>query len=322
MKKILTPLLALALASVAPLSAFAQGAAGKKIFFINAYHEGYPWSDGVTAGVESVIRPSGATLKIVRMDTKRNDSPEFAKAAAKKVLAEIADFAPDIIIAAEDNPSKYVIMPHFKNAATPVVFCGVNWDASMYGYPYKNATGMIEVNPLLELLDYLKRFSKGTRIGYLTSDVETERKEGECYKRILGATLNEETYVKTVSAWKSAYVKMQTNNDLLILGNNAGIPEWNEADVAAFMLKNAQIPSGCAYEWMVPYSLIGFTKIPSEQGEWAAHTALKILAGADPASIPIAKNVQGDLMINTKFAKKLGFQFPTSIVSLAKKVIE
>ena len=37
------------------------------------------------------------------------------------------------------------LITFFDDADLPVVFCGVNWDAATYGYPFKNATGIVEV---------------------------------------------------------------------------------------------------------------------------------------------------------------------------------
>ena len=65
---------------------------------------------------------------IFRMDTKRNTDEEFKKTAALKAKAEIEASKPDVVIAADDNASKYLIQPYFKDASLPFVFCGVNWD--------------------------------------------------------------------------------------------------------------------------------------------------------------------------------------------------
>ena len=65
---------------------------GKKIIYIDSYHEGYPWSDGITMGVQSTLEGTGVELKIHRMDTKRNPSDEFKKQAAlgaKSVIEEL-----------------------------------------------------------------------------------------------------------------------------------------------------------------------------------------------------------------------------------------
>ena len=66
-----------ALSSVVPTNEMAKKYAGKKILYIDSYHEGYEWSDGLATGIEAVLADSGAGLRIVRMDTKRNSIEDF-----------------------------------------------------------------------------------------------------------------------------------------------------------------------------------------------------------------------------------------------------
>ena len=49
------------------------------------------------------------------------------------------------MIASDDNAQKYLVVPYLKGTQVPVIFNGVNWDASAYGFPTSNVTGMIEV---------------------------------------------------------------------------------------------------------------------------------------------------------------------------------
>ena len=157
--------------------------AGKKILFINSYHEGYAWSDGVEKGVHNVLDGTGIDLKFVRMDTKRNPDEAFAKKAGEQVKAEVDAFKPDLVIASDDNAQKYVIVPYYKGTNLPVVFAAVNWDASAYGYPTSNVTGMLEVELPGQLIEQLKAYAKGTRLAYLTVDSETERKVVDIYNQ-------------------------------------------------------------------------------------------------------------------------------------------
>ncbi|MCP4577871.1 MAG: hypothetical protein GY846_16480 [Deltaproteobacteria bacterium] len=76
----------------------------------------------------------------------------------------------DVVIAADDNASKYLIKPFYKDAGLPFVFCGVNWDASNYGFPYRNVTGMIEVAGAKELVKILQGYAKGSRVALLADD--------------------------------------------------------------------------------------------------------------------------------------------------------
>ena len=299
----------------------AQGAQGKKILFIDSYHQGYAWSDGITKGIETTLSGSGAELKIIRMDTKRNTDENFKKEAALKAKAIIEQFKPDVVIAADDNASKYLIVPYYKDATLPFVFCGVNWDASDYGFPAKNVTGMIEVTPIPQLIDQLKAFAKGGRLGFLAPDIVTAHKEVSNYKKIFGLNFVE-YFAKDVTDWKKGFSELQDKVDILIIDSDGGLYS-NEADeLKAYVQANAKIVTGTTYDFMAPFALMAFAKVAEEQGVWAANTALQILGGAKPADIPLAKNKEGNLIINAKMAQKLGVQIPFTIIQSASKVLE
>ena len=125
-----------------PVSGFSQD----RILYVDSYHAGYAWSDGVTEGIQKVLKDADVKLEIYRMDTKRNTSEAFKRKAALDAKALIESFKPNVVIASDDNASKYLIQPYFKNARLPFVFCGVNNSGDAYEYPYKNVTGMIEVS--------------------------------------------------------------------------------------------------------------------------------------------------------------------------------
>lgn len=296
-------------------------AAGKKVLFVDSYHEGYAWSDGVLRGVETGLDGKGIELKIVRMDTKRNKDNDFKKAAALQVKSVIDQFNPDVVIASDDNAAKYLIQPYYKDAKLPFVFCGLNWDASVYGMPYSNVTGMVEVAPVKELLEQLKQYSPGKKIGYIAADVLTTRKEADNYKKVLGInTVN--YYAADMDDWKKGFIELQGQVDSLIVGNTAGLPGWDEAAAAVFVTANTKVPTGATDEHMAPFAMFGFTKVPEEQGFYAAGAALKILGGTSPKSIPVVKNKEGKLYVNLKIAKALGVEVPYEILGSASGVIE
>jgi len=297
----------------------AQETDGKKVLFIDSYHEGYPWSDGITNGVVSVLEDNNITFKIHRMDTKRNRGTENFEKAALVAKELIETYQPDVVIATDDNASKYLIVPYFKDADLPFVFAGVNWDAAQYGYPFKNVTGMVEVNAVNELLELISQMTDGgERLGVLTTTVPTGYQETNYIKKIFGLEFVQEIYVITFEDWKQAYADLQDQVDILLIGNNAGIPEWDHENAKDFVLEHAKIPSGTVYEHIAPYAMIGYTKVPEEQGEWAAKTALKIMAGTSPSDIPITKNEKGNLYVNTRIADKLKIKIPTDILEVAK----
>lgn len=290
---------------------------GKKVLYIDSYHEGYEWSDGITNGIKNVLQNTKIELKIFRMDTKRNNSEEFKKNAGLKAKNLIDQFKPDVVICSDDNAAKYLIVPYFYNSNIPFVFCGLNFDASIYGFPAKNITGMVEMELIQPIIDHLKEFAKGNRIGLLSSDNETSRKVGFYTKKLYVSDLVE-YYAKTFSEWKKYFLELQNKVDILILDNNSGINDWNNQEAEIFVISNTKIPTGANNSWMTPYTVLGYTKVEEEFGEYAAKTALEILNGKSPKDIPVVINKRGKLFINLKLANKLGYTFKQSILKMAK----
>lgn len=279
---------------------------GKKILWVNSYHQGYAWSDGVGAGIESVFKGSGIQLDIYYMDTKRNGERKFKLEQGKKVKKLIEESKPDLVITSDDNAAKYVIQDYFLESSTPFVFCGVNSDPKEYELPKPHITGMQEVDLLHLLISQLKKYAKGTRVGVISLKVEEESTTHKMWEQMFGIRFDKHYPISTFKEWKKAFLNAQTEVDMIFMGNNVGVKNWNDKKAIEFVLKNQKIPSGTTEPWVMHYTLLGYGKVAEEQGAWAAKTALRILAGTSPEDIPIAKNKQGKLMLNVNLVKKLG----------------
>jgi ABC-type uncharacterized transport system substrate-binding protein len=302
------------------LSICGTAAAKKKVLYIDSYHEGYPWSDGITEGVQEALKGKDVDLKIIRMDTKRNTSEEFIKEAALKAKAVIEEFKPDVVIASDDNASKYIIMPYYKDASLPVVFCGINWDEKVYGYPYKNATGMVEVTPVPQLIEQLRPLAKGGRIGFIGPETLTARKEATQYNEVFKLdTVN--YFAKDFEDWKKGFVELQKKVDILIVDSDGGLYNDHRAEYQAFVEANTKIPTGSCYDFMAPYAILTYGKKASEQGYWAGTAALKILDGTPPSAIPIVRNKEGILIVNVKLAEASGTELPFELIQSADQIL-
>jgi ABC-type uncharacterized transport system substrate-binding protein len=288
-----------------------------RVLFIDSYHAGYEWSDGITAAIEQTLEDENIVLRIHRMDTKNNTSEEFKQRAGLLAKAVLEEFNPDLVIATDDNAQKYLIAPYFRNSDLPVVFAGVNWDASVYGFPASNVTGMIEVSAVPEMLGLIRRITPGQRVGSINGNTETYRKEIKNYTDVLDLQFDEDRRVSTFDEWKAAFLEMQDSVDILYMYNNAGISDWDDAAANRFVLENARIPSGSVQPWMAPYVLVTFTKDPYEQGEYAARTALRILDGESPADIPLVTNQRGKVLLNSELARALGLSIPAEMLATA-----
>lgn len=293
---------------------------GKKVLYIDSYHEGYLWSDGITQGVIETLNDTGVELMIHRMDTKNHGDEEFKKNAGIIAKEVIEKFNPDVVIVSDDNAFKYVVMDYYKDAELPFVFCAVNWDASVYEAPYKNTAGMLEFVLLDKSVNALKQYAKGDKVGFLAADTESEHKNAEYYVKFLNLNLIDTKYSITFEEWKQNFLELQEKSDIIIIGVTAGIEGYNDSQAEKFIMENTDKPIAVEHDWMINLGTISFSKVAQEQGEWSAKTALEILDGKAPSDVPLAKNKEAIVAINLKMAEKLNIAFSPSILKVAEVV--
>lgn len=300
-----------------------------RVLWVDSYHQGYKWSGDIENGLIKALNiPAGEDttpdisqndihFRIIRMNTKLQNSETHKKQAALSARAVIDEWQPDVVIASDDNASKYLIAPYYKDTPLPVVFCGVNEDATVYGFPAENITGMIEVEPLKETVELLAPYAKGKRVAYLGADTLTNRKKLPYYKAVDGIDYVGDNLVGNFSEWKKAFLTLQESADILILYNPVGIPDWDYAAAEEFVLSNAKIPVGTTDKDAMQLAMAGRLKLGDEQGWWAGKTALKILTGTSPADIPVARNRNSKTFLKPRLAYQAGIKFPVELIGKA-----
>ena len=261
--------------------------------------------------------------KVWEVHTKRNKSPEFGKKMGLKAKAYIEKTKPDIVIACDDNASRYLVKPYYKDSTLPFVFCGVNHNAKAYGYPYKNATGMIEIAPVKPSLKIASDSVPGVKKGiYLSVDVHSQHKEYALNKKIYaksGITLDR-ILVSNMEDWVKGYVRSQKLGQFVIIGSNGGLKEWDKAKAKKVTQENTRVLTITNMSWMIDYSMLAITKSANEQGEWAAKVALEILSGTKPSSIPVVSNRKWNIYVNKDLINRAKISVPYSITSKAVNV--
>ncbi len=289
----------------------------RRILHVDSYHQGNEWNDRIVAALRDTLTGKNVELRVIHLDAKRHPSEDEVRSSALNALHEIDDFRPDVVTVSDDPAAQYLLMPYFRDAMTPVVFCGLNWDASVYGLPYRNTTGMIEVSPIPQILRLLRRYARGQRLGFLAEDTDVKRKELAFHERLFGITYEKTYFVSTQKAWKEAFLQAQKEVDMLLILGVGAIADWNPTEARRLAEERSEIPSGTDFEWLTPFSLIAVAKRPEEQGRWTAQAALRILDGVDPSTIPLTYNRDGELFFNARIARQLGI---TEAPSLARPV--
>ncbi|MCX4028865.1 hypothetical protein H0A36_05975 [Endozoicomonas sp. SM1973] len=284
----------------------------KRCFYVASYHKGYPWQDGLTAAVEKNLA-GYCRLKSFYLDTIRQSSELNKQTMAHQAWAIIQDWQPHIIIASDDNASKYLVKPYLKDSQTPVVFCGVNFSAEKYGYPYPNVTGMVEFEPIRPMLVQLKKIRPSIKQGMM---IAAHRITNEKLHKHL-VELASEFGVTFDIRWVNNFQQFTTvfadsqKYDFIYVPNNHDINNWDDSLAREFIqAANITTITVSTARWMQPFVMLSFFHLPEEQGRYAANTALKIMAGASPADITIATNKDWRVATNQALLDKIQLKLP------------
>lgn len=313
---------ALAACAIWALTGLFQWAhAGEKCLYVGSYHRGNAWQDGIERGLRKVLA-GRCEIRQFNMDTKRNPSPLFCRNRALEARELILSWKPDIVIVSDDNASKYLVVPHFRDAKIPFVFCGVNWTAKEYGYPFSNVTGMVEVLPVREMIRQVKEILPGAKTGIcLMVDRLSERKSCDRHTRAFGSAGIEifPRTADTLAEFEKAYAAAQ-DSDFIILVNNSVIRDWDDEKAGKIMVAHSRKLTVTFNRWMTSHAMLGLTHLPEEQGEYAGGVALKILEGTLPSHIPVVSNRRWNTYVNKPLLKRAGIRVPASILRQAEKV--
>jgi ABC-type uncharacterized transport system substrate-binding protein len=281
-----------------------------RVFLLNSYHEGYASSDDIMTGAFSRLRGSNIETAAFYMDTKRNPGEDHAQAKAGEALATIHSFQPDVIVSMDDPAARYVIAPNFSAGPVPVVFCGVNWSADQYGFPTRSITGMLEVLPIMETIEALRPYYPVRRLCVLSEDTLSEQSNQRAMQSLFQEAGLEARFVlaKDYETWKTEFLRANQEYDVIFIPTNGAIAGWDNEDARAFVRQAIRKPVVTCDDFMMPFAVYGLTKVAREQGEWAAETALSILAGQEPSAIPVTRNARTKAYINPGLAAAIGFE--------------
>ncbi|WP_028581507.1 ABC transporter substrate-binding protein [Desulfogranum japonicum] len=301
-----------------------------RLLLINSYDYGYPWTRGITRAAAALLQvqldeqgyakaqSTGAVLlKIEYMDTKRNVEPDFIASAVRRMEGVIEQFQPDLLLVSDDNAVKYLVVPNCRKWKFPVIFCGVNGSADEYDLPPEKVVGMVEVQLVDQIVDHLQKYAKGPRIGFLKGNDYSARKEAQFYAERLNLPLDIRL-VATFDQWKEQYLRLQSEVDMLLIGNSSRVMGWDAQQAKVFIDRATRIPTGNWDSWMAPFALITLATQPEEQGRWIANQALKILDGVPVSQLENSQNRQAAISLNMTLAKKLGITFPANFLLQAR----
>lgn len=295
---------------------------GKKIVLLDSYHPEYNKSIFIRRELKAFADEEGIELDIIYLDAKHIKEDSLLRQKALEAKQLIDSKQPDLLVAADDPSNEYVVAQYYRNTDVPIISVGVNWDIEQYGFPFKNMVVQIEVEFVEDLIAELQKYAHGRRIGLLTGNTLTDRKVCRYYENNMNIDFTRKVFVNTFDEWKSSYIALQNEVDILLVRNNAGIRDWNNDEANTDVMKYTSIPTGTILQPMAPFVLIDYSKVNVEFGEYAVQAARAILSGTAPSDIPVSTNKKLQIYLNMRLAKKLHIVFPMELIEQATFVEE
>jgi ABC-type uncharacterized transport system substrate-binding protein len=305
----------LSLAFLLPLAGIPSAAPPpeRKVLAVMSYHRGNTWQDEEREGIDSLL--TGVDVTYFYLDTKRNIEDGPARAAEAFALYE--KLRPDAVLAADDHAQAMFVVPYLSGKVeTPVVFLGVNDDASRYGFPSENVTGILEVKhvgeslalaqilvPSLQRVDVLYKDNRSNRM-----NVAQMRKKEASYSVKVVQYLSPETFTEALDIVLSP----EREADAFFTFNLTGLTDedgrpMEAAEIVRLLSQATRKPLiGADYYEVESGALCGVVKTGQEQGETAARMVLDLFGGGKIGEMPITRNSNGQRAINVTTAERLG----------------
>jgi ABC-type uncharacterized transport system substrate-binding protein len=306
--------------------------AGGKVLLVQSYHEGYPWVDGITKGVKDTLTAAGVQCEVFYMDTKRQPTEEWKKKSGELARAKVAEYKPDVVITADDNAQKYFAVEYKDKPGINIVFCGVNAEASAYGFPASNVTGLLERPLWAQGAKYLQSIVPSAKNVAVFAD-DSETADGFCdYMKKNPTTLQVTAWErpKTFSEWQEAVKKHQGDVDAFVvvlyhtIKKQAGDAKSMEAkEVMAWTMQNNKKPILAVQEFtMTDGALCGVIYTGEDTGIEAAKIAIGLIGGKTAKDFPVQPVIKGKVVVNVKAGEKIGVPIPFEVMQTADLAIE
>ncbi len=272
-----------------------------RILYINSYHRGYSWSDGIEDGLRERL---GATGKKIELSVEYLDSRRFSYGAQIGLLAQAmaikyAGYRPDLVVVSDNAAFDFAIQHRARLFPDqPIVFCGYNnfRPDVIKGIP--NITGVNEEIAIEDTVAMaLKVHPKTRTLAFVVSTGDASSKRiGEIAEQSVFPELRKRFDVVEIKDATVEQIRRRLATlppeTLLFLSGQASDQgagrAYTPAENGTLITAVSPFPAYTFWDFHLNHGAIGGHIITGpEQGRKAGEMALRILDGTPAGSIPV-----------------------------------
>jgi PAS domain S-box-containing protein len=301
-----------------------------KVLILNSYHMGFTWSDDELAGVLRGLRRSYPALDpaIEYLDTKRFPANDYLLKMKNYLVNKYRGQKFDVVVAL-DNPALMMLLDYRSELfpGTPVVFTGVsNFEPAMLA-GQKKMTGVTEVldieGTLKTALALHPECTEIFVVNDYTMSGNAVRQDIQQVLPRLPAGVRVEFAPPAIMAELVDHIRRLPATAIIFIGSFATDKSgqtFSAAEGARRLTEAAKIPAYILHEGRLGYGPVGGMLVSGRmEGLGAGEIALQVLAGEDPARIPV--DTKGDAWPMFDYRQLARFKIPEADLPAGSLVI-
>ena len=269
-----------------------------RVVVLASYHQGDAWTDRVVAGLLADLQGADPALvpALEYLDTKRFPDPEHLTLLRETLARKYRDRPVDLVIAL-DNPALDLLRAHPRDLfpEVPVVFAGINGFRPELLRERPATTGVAEVEDIAGTLDLALRLHPGTRRVLVVHD---DTASGRAVRRDMEAILpglGERVAVDFAPEVPFADLERQLaalppDSLVLVLTyvTDAAGRVFSRDEGTRLISAASPVPVYAMHGTRLGHGIVGGLLLDGrEHGAQAGALARRVLAGEDPARIPV-----------------------------------
>lgn len=291
-----------------------------RILFINSYHRGYSWSDGIEEGLRERLNASGKKieLSIEYLDSRRFAYGTQIEPLAQAMAIKYANYRPDLVVVSDNAAFNFAIQyRELLFPDQPIVFCGYNNFRPEVIKGIRNITGVNEEIAIEDTVAMALKVHPNTRtLAFVTSTGEASSKRiGEVAEQLVFPKLRERFDVVVMKDFSVEQIRQRLRalpqNTLLFLGGQSTDQGMGRAltpaEHGSLITAVSPFPTYTFWDFHLERGVIGGHIVTGpEQGRTAADMALQVLSGTPADSIPVLMTTPTRDIFDYKVMRRFG----------------
>jgi two-component system, cell cycle sensor histidine kinase and response regulator CckA len=287
----------------------------KTVLYINSYHNGYRWSDGIFEGIRSrlIESPYSIDLQVEYLDAKKYNNASVIESLFEVFRKKFVNEHFDVVIVSDDDAFNFAL--RFRPTlfpGVPIVFCGVN-DLEPQDIAKGNLTGIVENFDLAGTIDVALELHPDKHRMIVIGDESTAgraiKKQIENLVIRYKDRLQVEYWTQVGLAEAQNRVNHLPDDTFLffipyyqIIGDRT----YTAEEVMSALYAHSRVPIYTSWEFLLGNGAVGGSMLSGQKhGRIAAGMALQILGGTPVALIPIQEQPTGDYLFDYNVMRRL-----------------